>query len=161
MFICSIQTLEQFKEVLRLLPENTYVTPCEILSNATIGQHTRHIIELYQCLIRGYDVADINYDKRERNKRIENELSFALEQLTEIQEALEKPNKEIKVTYELGEEETSLDSNYYREVMFNLEHTIHHEALIKVGVYQLTNMKLPEGFGVAPSTMQFRKQCVQ
>jgi len=161
MFLSSHQTLEQFKEVLESLPQDTYVEPCRALSKATIGQHTRHIIELYQCLLNGYDGAAINYDKRERNKRIENEIPFAVAQITAIQEALEKPNKELKVSYELGEGETSLDSNYYREVMYNLEHTIHHQALIKVGFHELTSISLPEAFGVAPSTMQHRKQCVQ
>lgn len=161
MFLSSLKTLEQFKEVLGALSEDVYVTPCEALSNATIGQHTRHIIELYQCLICGYDCSDINYDKRERNKRIENETAFAIAQITEIQEKLEKPNKEVTVTYELDGGENVLQSNYYREVMYNLEHMIHHQALIKVGFNELDTMVLPEGFGVAPSTMEYRKQCVR
>jgi hypothetical protein len=54
-----------------------------------------------------------------------------------------------------------LDSNYYREVMYNLEHTIHHHALIKVGIEHFTSLQLPESFGVAPSTMQYRETCAQ
>ncbi len=161
MFTCSINTLEQFKEVLSQLSQDTYVLPCTSLSNATIGQHTRHIIELYQCMIKGYEQGVICYDKRERNKNIEEQLSYAIAQITEVQLALEKPDKEVTVNYDLSDKEVSLTSNYFREVMYNLEHTIHHQAMIKVGVLQLTQIVLPEAFGVAPSTIKHRMECVQ
>lgn len=160
-FDASIDTLEQFKLILDQLPEDCYAVPCEVLSNATIGQHTRHVIELYLCLLHGYECAEISYDKRERNQKIENEISFAIAQLQYIQDGLEKPNKEVRMGYELNGEENFLPSNYYREVMYNLEHAIHHHALIKIGIQHFTEIKLPESFGVAPSTMQYRKVCAQ
>jgi len=161
MFKSSLETLEQFKQVLSELPKDCYSQSCSILSNASIGQHTRHVIELYLCLIKGYDVADVSYDRRKRDLKIEKDLAFALEQLAYIQQYLEKPNKAIKVKYELAGEENCLDSNYFREVMYNLEHTIHHQALIKVGIEHFSNQKVPESFGVAPSTIQYRKACAQ
>ncbi|SDQ30322.1 hypothetical protein [Flagellimonas zhangzhouensis] len=161
MFKPSLETLEQFKQVLLTLPLNCYSQKCSVLSDATIGQHTRHVIELYFCLIQGYESADVSYDHRQRDLRIEQDLSFALEKLSLIQSQLQQPNKNLKITYELEGETTCLDSNYYREVMYNLEHTIHHHALIKVGIEQLTGQELPTSFGVAPSTMQYRKTCAQ
>lgn len=161
MFKSSIATIEQFKEILLQLPQECYANSCEALFNSSIGQHTRHIIELYQCLINGYDNSDVSYDKRERNKRIEQDVHFAILQLQLIQSNLERPNKTVMVTYDLGGMETNLESNYYREVMYNLEHTIHHHALIKVGINHFTSIELPESFGVAPSTMQHREACAQ
>ena len=157
----SFDTLEQFKTVLLELPDQCYTKPCDSLSGATIGEHTRHIIELYQCLLSGYDSAEISYDKRKRDRKIEQDILFAIDQLQYIQVSLERSNKPLTVVYELNDKESKLDSNYFREVMYNLEHTIHHLALIKVGVIQFTDLVLPESFGVAPSTMQHRKQCVQ
>lgn len=156
-----MDTLEQFKQVLLALPLDCYSKKCSLLSNASIGQHTRHVIELYLCLIQGYQTADVSYDRRKRDLRIEQDLPFALEQLSFIQSQLQKPNKSLKITYELAGETTCLDSNYYREVMYNLEHTIHHHALIKVGIEQITEQTLPASFGVAPSTIQYRKTCAQ
>ncbi len=161
MFESSIQTIEQFKAVLKELPEHCYSKSCEVLSGATIGQHSRHVIELYTCLIDGYTNGNVCYDKRQRNRRIEEEVAFAVEQLEYIQENLSKPSKSLRVAYELGGEEVVLDSNYNREVMYNLEHAIHHHALIKIGIRHFTNLELPESFGVAPSTMQYRKVCAQ
>lgn len=161
MFKSSLETLEQFKQVLSELPKDCYSRSCDILSNATIGQHTRHIIELYLCLIKGYELSDVSYDRRERNLQIEENLDYALDSLTYIQEHLEKPNKTIKISYELAGEENCMGSNYFREVMYNLEHTIHHQALIKVGIKHFSTQEIPESFGVAPSTIQYRKVCAQ
>ncbi|MBU2904037.1 MULTISPECIES: DinB family protein [Arenibacter] len=161
MFNSSFQTLESFKEVLTQLPEAIYTKPCPILSNATIGQHTRHIIELYQCLVQGYGTGSVSYDRRQRDKRIETDVHFATFQLVQIQISLEKPNKKLNISFDLNGHEQELESNYFREVMYNLEHTIHHEALIKVGINLLTDIKLPDSFGVAPSTLKYRKQCAQ
>ena len=161
MISTSFQTIEQFKTVLLELPDHCYTKPCDSLSGATIGEHTRHIIELYQCLLNGYNHAEVSYDRRKRDKRIEQDVYHAVEQLQHIQESLGQPNKDIKVIYNLAGNDTSLDSNFFREVMYNLEHTIHHLALIKVAIIQFTDIELPDSFGVAPSTMQFRSQCAQ
>ncbi len=161
MFQASFQTIEEFKKVLKNLPAESYTKPCSALSHATIGQHTRHIIELYLCLIDGYPSAEVSYDNRKRDKRIEQEPEFALLQLQWIQEKLEMENKALIISYELNERPLTIESNYLREVMYNLEHAIHHEALIKVAILEFCEMALPESFGVAPSTIQYRKQCVQ
>ncbi len=161
MFKASLQTLEQFKNVLQDLPEDMFRRPCSTLSEATVGQHTRHIIELYKCLIEGYSSGEVCYDNRKRDQRIEQELKFAILQLGWIQDNLEKENKSLFINYELDERGQRVESNYLREVMYNLEHAIHHEALIKVAIQEFSEMTLPESFGVAPSTIQFRKQCVQ
>lgn len=161
MFKTTINTLEQFKFVLSQISTSDYETPCSVLSNSTIGQHTRHVIELFQCLLHGYDTASVNYDKRERNKRIEQERDFAILKIEEIVNAIEKEDKPIAVEQCFAEKDLIIKSNYYREVVYNLEHTIHHKALIKIGIKHLCELELPESFGVAPSTIEYKKQCVQ
>jgi len=155
------QTLSEFAEVLFHLENEVYTASCSALSNASIGEHTRHTIELYQCLLNGYANAEVNYDKRKRDKHIEQDVTFAIKQIQEIQNALQKPDKKLFIEYELNGETFRIESNYYREVMYNLEHIIHHQALIKVAIRQLSNFVVPESFGVAPSTLQFRKQGAQ
>ncbi len=161
MFKTSLQTIEQFKSVLRSLPEDLFTKPCSKISDATIGQHTRHIIELYLCLIDGYASGEVSYDNRKRDKRTEQESDFAQLQLQWIQEKLEMENKALFISFELDESPMRIESNYQREVMYNLEHAIHHEALIKVAILEFCEMALPVSFGVAPSTIQYRNQCVQ
>jgi hypothetical protein len=55
----------------------------------------------------------------------------------------------------------SIPTNYYREVAYNLEHTIHHMALIRVGVNEVSSIVLPDQFGVAYSTIKYKEQCAQ
>ncbi|HPZ87646.1 MAG TPA: hypothetical protein PLQ32_06060, partial [Flavihumibacter sp.] len=149
---------------LQLLTQVHYSQPCPALSQATIGQHTRHIIEMFQCLLLGYETGIINYEKRQRNKSIETDRLFAMEKLNEISAALSRENKELlmEASYrEDTDEMISLQTNFYREIAYNLEHTIHHMALIKVGVLQLTDLELPAGFGVASSTTKFKQACAR
>jgi hypothetical protein len=52
-------------------------------------------------------------------------------------------------------------TNYYREIVYNLEHTIHHMALIRVGLKELASIELPENYGVASATVKHKKSCAQ
>jgi hypothetical protein len=157
----SENNLRSISALLTVLPDGVYTQPCSQLSGATIGQHVRHTLELYQCLLSGYESGLIAYDKRKRDKTIETELSTSEVVIDSICAELDKPDKVLQVVYEIEGREISLQSNYQRELMYNLEHAIHHMALIKVAVISLTDIVLPIGFGVAPSTITFRAQCVQ
>jgi hypothetical protein len=43
-----------------------------------------------------------------------------------------------------------------------LEHTIHHMALIRIGIRDTGSEHfLPEGYGIASSTLQHRRECAQ
>ena len=161
MISATTATLEELIEVMNSLPAEVFTRPCDVVGGATIGQHVRHTIELYQCLLSGYTPGDICYDKRARDKKIENDVDFALHCLHEISGAIGKPDKDLNVSYEIDHRGVQLRSNYYREVMYNLEHTIHHQALIRVAIESLTSIKLPVSFGVAPSTLKYRATCAQ
>ena len=161
-FLKSIEALNSLVHVLVQLPKlNSYAAPCLALSNATIGQHTRHIIELYQCLLVGYVTGEINYDNRKRNTLYENDITAAVDSIKEIQQQLRQPDKTVKIFCQDEHSSISIESNYYREVIYNLEHCIHHQALIKVALLSINDIKIADGFGVAPSTLQYRQQCAQ
>jgi len=154
----------QLSETLNQLSNEEYKRSSKIIMNATIGQHVRHIIELFQCLDKGYDTGLVNYEKRKRDYRIETEKDIAISLLKEIYRNIEKPNKAITLEAEDYCDEVqvvSIPSNYYRELAYNLEHTIHHMALIRVGVNEVSSVVLPEEFGVAYSTIKYRQQCAQ
>jgi len=154
----------QLSETVKQLTPEQYVQQCGNLGNNTIGQHMRHIIELFQCLETGYPYNIVNYEKRKRDIAIETNRDLALDLLQDIYTKLDKPDKEmvLEACYdELSTEAISIPTNYFREVAYNLEHTIHHMALIRVGIKEVADITLPEEFGVASSTVKHRKQCAQ
>jgi uncharacterized damage-inducible protein DinB len=154
----------QLTETLKQLSDSEYKQNSAILFNATIGQHVRHIIELFQCLLNGYETGVVNYEKRKRDYRIETDRILAAALLKEVYDQLDKPNKDILLEAEdycNTTEVISVPSNYYRELVYNLEHTIHHMALIRVGVNEVSSVRLSDEFGVAYSTVKYRQQCAQ
>ncbi len=151
-------------ETLEQLTCEQYRRPCRALSNATVGQHVRHIIELFICLENGYYTGIVNYDKRKRDLSIETDRVFASSLLKSIYLQLDKKNKNLvlQASYDdLASESFSIETNYYREVVYNLEHTVHHMALIRVGLLEVSAVQVPESFGVASSTRKYREVSVR
>lgn len=162
MLIPSIKnTLNELTDLLSQLSAEDYVNQCHGLSNATIGEHTRHILEMFQCLEKQYDKGIVNYDDRKRDYQIQTDTDFAKQTIVDVIKTLDKPNKGLTLQQMVDGEELNIESNYHRELLYNLEHCIHHQALIKVAVLQSEHIKIDENFGVARSTIEYRKQCAQ
>lgn len=156
-----IASLDELIGLLNQLTDNEYSNPCKELSDASIGEHTRHIIEMFQCLQEQYSSGIVNYDKRERNKRIQTSCIFAKIQIEKIKGGLQLENNILLLQQKIDGNLVEIESNYYRELLYNLEHCIHHQALIKVALLQNNCVSLNENFGVARSTIEYRKQCAQ
>ena len=153
-------TLSELSHIIGQLNTLDFSKPLPVLSNSTIGQHTRHSIEMFQCLLRGYDNGEFSYDNRERNLLLETDITFAQHHLKLICSEINLPNKTLTSSYNLGESIVQVETNFFRELVFNLEHCIHHNALIRIGVNDISDVAMSEHFGVAPSTMEYRKSCV-
>ncbi|EMY3482724.1 DinB family protein [Flavobacterium psychrophilum] len=143
------------------LSNEDFVLPILYLGNSSIGEHSRHIIEMFQCLLNSYKSGLLNYDDRQRNNLIQTDTNFAIQTIENIINSIERENKNIALNQMLYENQVSIQTNYFRELLYNLEHCIHHQALIKVAVFQLENIKVTENFGIAPSTIEYKKQCAQ
>ena len=155
------KALNELVSLLNQISTDDFTSPCKGLSNSTIGEHTRHIIEMFQCLENQYESGIVNYDNRARNKEIQVDTAFAISQIIEIKNNLEKENKKIELQQIIDGEEIIIESNYNRELLYNLEHCIHHQALIKVAILMADNLKVDANFGVARSTIEYRNQCAQ
>mgnify|MGYP003418077050 FL=1 len=162
MLIQSIKNnLSENIELLRQLTNEEFMQKNPELSNATIGEHMRHIIELFGCLLENYDYGLINYDDRKRDVLLQTDKNEAIAIIEKYLLELDKPNKPLSLTHNCFSPIELLQTNYFRELIYNLEHSIHHQALIKVALHNLPHIKIPSSFGVAPSTLEYRKQCAQ
>lgn len=156
-----VKNLREVSNLLQKLSDQEYTATCHALSNATIGEHTRHILEMFQCLLSQYDSGIINYDNRKRDIAIQTQPEVALQVIGSIINGIEKPNKELLLQIKLDDCITNVQTNYHRELIYNLDHCVHHQALIKVAITLSDIIEIDPDFGVARSTLEYRKQCVQ
>jgi hypothetical protein len=153
--------LQALLQLLHQLKGAAYIQKSVMLGEVSIGQHMRHIIELAQCLVNGYDDGSINYDARKRDLRMETDPHFAV---SCIEQLLNKTSRNDKALLLLQDNNPvkAIHTFYYREVMYNTEHAIHHMALIKVALREMQLDIVDTNFGVAPATIQYRQQqCAQ
>ena len=87
--------LEENINLLRQLTNAELTTKNLNLSHATIGEHIRHSIELMNCLLVNYETEIINYDKRQREMKIQTDVDYAITILQNQVNTLEKPNKSL------------------------------------------------------------------
>ena len=160
-FLLIKNNLITLSSTIELLSDEDFTKPIVNLSNSTIGEHVRHIIELFDGLEKGYKIGIINYDDRERNKTIQTNKAFAISCLGTIINTFEKENKNLELNTLLVSANNLIQTNYYRELLYNYEHCIHHQALIKVGLLELNIQLTNTYFGIAFSTIEFRKSCAQ
>jgi hypothetical protein len=155
------EVLRQGESLLNALSDKEYTLKLPSVFGSAVGEHYRHCLDHFQCLLQGLDADQINYDHRERNPRIEIDRNFALAETRRIlrdfasisTSLLDCPiNVRSKVNYEL-DAALSIGSTVGRELMYAVAHAIHHYALIAV-MCSMLDVSVPEGFGVAPSTLK-------
>lgn len=151
----------RFADLLYRISERNYSRPLHLLSGASIGKQIRHCLEFAEALLNGYDAGLVSYDQRERNPLYENSPKAAADRFLELIREFESNDweGEIQVSYlvhsSLGQENV-VRSSWERELLYVQEHTIHHEAIIRVALeHDLGFDDIPESFGFAISTLQY------
>lgn len=145
------------------LTEQDFNKPVNTLGNATIGQHLRHTLEFFICLEKGFESGVINYDKRAHDKLVETDRFIALSVLSKINEFIyeHRADKALKLeaAYDLDKEEfVTIETNYLRELVYNIEHAVHHMAIMKIGIRETAPyVKLAPDFGIAASTIRHQE----
>lgn len=161
------ENIGQIKRLIQDMSDEEYSRPLEILSGSSIGQHVRHIAEFYICLIKGMHQQTVNYDRRERDLKLETDIKFAGYSLDKIRTNLPSEMEDFKMNMQgnfSNDQEYNLliSSSLYRELAYCLEHSIHHQALIKIGLIELNKTILvDENFGIAPATIRFKSKTLQ
>ena len=153
--------LTQLESLVVQTRQKDFVEPSATLNHATIGQHVRHILEFFICLESGVHDGKVNYDNRNHDKSLETSKSLTLQTIKRIRDFVGTCTSDYNLLMEGNFEEGAesqfqVKSNYQRELVYNIEHAIHHMALIKIGVKENADyVKLPPDFGVASSTIRY------
>lgn len=157
-FIQLTQQLRALGNLLSFLNDDQYSNRIAHLGKASIGGHTRHIIELLQCAVNGYDTGTVDYVNRKRDMMLENNSIFAQAVLERLEEQIVRPDKQLNMVVEEIEGAVSsvVTTTYFREVVYNTEHAIHHLALINVALIEMNLDVVNDDFGMAYSTIKFK-----
>jgi hypothetical protein len=151
---CNI--LSQLTDLVSQITEQDFVKPVDSLGNSTIGQHLRHTLEFFICLEQGFERGIVNYDK-----------FIALSVLSKINEFITSQHRDKALTLEAGydldmEEFVTINTNYLRELVYNIEHAVHHMAIMKIGIREVAPyVKLSHDFGIAASTIRYQEAATE
>jgi uncharacterized damage-inducible protein DinB len=158
----SSRILGQLSDAMRQLAPEDFCRASRALSNATIGQHLRHTLEFFICLERGLSSGVVNYDNREHDERMEKDKDTAIEAMVRVINFVRTLKENHPLVLEVGydvdsDEAQSMETNVFRELTYNIEHAVHHMAMIKIGLRDVAPyVVIPPDFGVAVSTMRHK-----
>ncbi len=158
-FTSLISELDRAVNMIALVDDVSYSRRAN--GSGTVGAQFRHNLDFINAFLKGLKIGRIDYGKRERDLRIENDRSAAIAQIEFLKAMIEKLESRsmlnsISVRSEI---ESSLwfPSSVLRELEFVHSHTVHHHALIAEKLLGF-GIHVEKDFGVAPSTLQYWKK---
>jgi hypothetical protein len=152
----TVLELNHLSTILAQIEQPAYCKTYSELNGSSIGMHMRHILEFFEALLFSVNTG-VNYDNRERKLILEENPLVAFEFIERLSEKLNLINadQDVIVFSEINGLKLELKSSLLREIHYNLEHTTHHLAMIKVVVTKyFPNIELDQHAGFAYSTIQ-------
>lgn len=159
--------LEQLRTLLMTLSEAQFTEPLPVLGGISIARHVRHILEFYDCLFNSLHDGILDYDARCRNAEMESSLAPNLLLIQDLSEQVAgKPaERPLLLRANLSAEAgapVEVPTSLHRELLYNIEHLVHHLALIRIGIESLPDgPEIPENLGVSAATQRNRNLCAQ
>ena len=160
----AVEILTQGENLLTELENDNYTARLPAAFNASIGGHYRHCLDHFRSLLDAAQSGDLNYDHRERGTLVENDRFAALNSTRELRSGFQDLGTEClarelqvicKTSYSENGSQASA-STVGREIMYAVAHAVHHYALIGI-MGGLMGLRMPTGFGVAPSTLKHQR----
>lgn len=162
----SMLITHQMTSLLEQLPVDVYTCPVALFHGSTVGQHFRHILEFYLCLLEGRTSGQIDYSSRKRNNAISEHPAAALTVLENIRLAIPHLNDRQPLQVQSEFSETLGDGPVYRsslgrELQYAFDHAVHHLAIIRMGLEnRFPEVPVAAELGVAPSTLKHRQDTI-
>lgn len=164
----NIEALDDGVELILALTDTQYITIVEEYASSSIGQHLRHVVDMFMAVLVGGKLNKIDYNLRRRGALIETDRKQALVELADIRqlmkslsvEGLDDEGARIQVLTEVSSKEmksVNVESTLVRELIFVGSHAVHHYALIGI-LAKLQGVPVKNGFGVAPATATYLRE---
>ncbi|HUH35822.1 MAG TPA: DinB family protein [Moheibacter sp.] len=156
----SMHLFEEMNLLLQQLTNQAYGQSLAVLNGNSIGKHFRHILELFEALLKGNALGTLNYEDRKRDVELENSIAAFRERLASMVEEIQTLNltKKMHLQQYFNGQLIEIETSVQRELLYNIEHCIHHLAIIRIGIEQhFPHIILSEQFGVAHTTLRYRE----
>ncbi|MBL4831186.1 MAG: DinB family protein [Aliivibrio sp.] len=163
--LANIEVIDQSIALLTLLTEQQYVYKALPYLESSIGEHTRHNIDLYIALMSQRDSGVVDYDVRHRGSSVEIDSEQAITQFEKIKRWLLdldkhtiESNTAVKTEVSINQKRCAiLQSTIERELIFVSSHTTHHLALMKVAAI-CCEATIDMNMGYAPATTTYQRE---
>ena len=153
--------------VLRALRQHAHkirmVDGCEGISvlahGASIGEHYRHVVQHFECVIRSIHSGEINYEARERNHRLETAVTFAAIATCDVLRAIKKYGMAtlnractvVSTLRDLASRPLFVETTVGRELAYCIGNAIHHYTIVRQIAGQI-GVEVPPEFAIARSS---------
>jgi hypothetical protein len=157
-----IDELTKGVTLLNLINDSDYIHLALPYVESSIGEHFRHILDLFQALIKKEPTEPINYNVRRRGHPIEKNKDIAITELNDTIDWLthfpiEQLTSQVSLITEVcpyKKQDHIMLSSIEREITFASLHASHHYALIKVITLSI-GINTQSTFGFAPTTTTY------
>ena len=153
--------LEQCEQYIDRVNDDQFVQESKVVPGGTIGKHIRHTLDHFRCAITTCCTEPIDYDHRCRGGCVESDRDEAKKEVATLRSLMGDLNESklgetvtTRVMLSGDGQSADLESTRAREIFFAMHHAIHHNAILKAIGLEL-GFECPEGFGTAPSTINF------
>ncbi|MBK9512743.1 MAG: DinB family protein [Flavobacteriales bacterium] len=158
----NIAVLAQVDAILEQLSDEELMRGHTLLFGSSVGQHIRHILEFYQCLLSAVDTGSFSYDRRRRDLQIETEVAAARASVAWSKRHLEQlgADRELRMDADLPGVPlgTGAETTLKRELLYLADHGVHHLAMVRIALEQaLPHVRINGHLGVAVSTQNHRQ----
>lgn len=151
--------------LLNRLSAPQYNQIAEPFLQSSIGQHMRHILDVFHATMSWPHCEIIDYDIRRRTHMVEKDKSMAIDEWQGITQWLkgiecDQLNKRLEVKNEVNatrQISVLSHSTFARELSFISTHAVHHFALIRVSLFY-QGISSGDTFGMAPTTATYYRR---
>lgn len=151
------QTLDSARQLLERISEDAYRNRSAPPYHASVGGHIRHVLDVFDALLRGIDTRQPNLADRRRDQTIETQPAAALQALEridqELQELIHLPaDLTLHVTDNAGLGPIEIPYTLTALLYQAQSHAIHHFACIGyILAHQNVCIEI-DGFGYNPTS---------
>jgi hypothetical protein len=160
----AVEILNQGRDFLLAISDSDYLTRAKPHVSSSIGEHTRHTLDLFHALILKENEI-IDYNTRRRGHPVEFDRSIALKEIQYVINWLERLDHDDLQAPITIQTEVSMDAQVFanlpstleREITFAALHANHHYAMIKV-ITTFLDVETCNTFGYAPTTSSYLRE---